>query len=83
MRPEDIRKLLNKRPFAPSRIHMTDGQAFEIRHPDNVLVLRTRVVVGVPADTSTGIPDRAEHCALLHVVRIEELQGTPKANSAE
>jgi hypothetical protein len=82
MRPEELKALLNKRPFAPLRIHMTDGQSYDIRHPDNVLVLRSRVDIGVPTDTLTGIFDRVEHCSLLHVVRVEELQGAPQANGS-
>ncbi len=80
MRPEELRELLNTRPFVPLRIHMTDGKAFDIRHPDNVLVLRSRIDIGVPPDTANGILDRVEHCSLLHVVRVEEMQGTPQAD---
>jgi hypothetical protein len=82
MRPEELRELLTTRPFVPLRIHLTDGKSFDIRHPDNVLVLRSRVDIGVPTDSSTGILDRVEHCSLLHVVRVEELQGTPQSDGA-
>ena len=41
MRPEELRELLATRPFVPLRIHLTDGKSFDIRHPDNVLVLRS------------------------------------------
>jgi hypothetical protein len=78
MRAEDLRELLNARPFVPLRIHMSDGQTFDIRHPELVLVLRSRFVIGVPSDPSTGILDRLEHCSLLHVVRVEQLEATPQ-----
>lgn len=73
MRPEEFRELLNTQPFVPLRIHMTDGQTFDVHHPEWVLVLRSRVDIGIPADSETGILDRVEHCSLLHVVRVEEL----------
>lgn len=73
MGPEELRELLNTQPFVSLRIHMTDGQTFDIHHPDLVLVLRSRIDIGVPPDPENGILDRVEHCSLLHVVRVEEL----------
>jgi hypothetical protein len=52
---------------------MTDGKTFDINHPDFVLVLRSRVDIGIPQDPESGILDRVEHCSLLHIVRVEEL----------
>jgi hypothetical protein len=79
MRAEELLKLLRTRPFKPVRLHLTDGSRYDIRHPDNILVLRQRVDIGVPADRESGVMDRVEHCSLLHVVRVEEL---PPAQSS-
>ena len=49
MGPEDFLSLLRTRPFIPLRLHLTDGANYELRHPDNVWVLRTRIEIGVPA----------------------------------
>ena len=75
MRPEDLYEFTRKRPFAPYRIHVTDGRTYEIRHPDQVVVLRSRLIIGV--GTENDVPDHSEHVALLHVVRIEELEPQP------
>jgi hypothetical protein len=77
MRAEELKELLNVRPFVPLRIHMTDGRTFDIHHPDNIIVLRGRVDIGVGTDPS-GVVDRVEHCSLLHIVRVEELPATPQ-----
>lgn len=83
MRPEELTQLLRRRPFVPLRIHMTDGRTHEIRHPELVIVLRSRVDIGVAPDPATGVVERVEYCSLLHVVRIEELQATtPPSNGA-
>jgi hypothetical protein len=74
MRPEELMKLLRRRPFIPLRLHMTDGETYDIRHPDNVIVLRSRVDIGVMPDPGTGVVERVEYCSLLHIVRVEELQ---------
>ena len=72
MRPEDLHEFTRKRPFAPYRVCVTDGRTYDIRHPDQVIVLRSRIVIGVGSEN--GVPDHIEHIALIHVVRIEELQ---------
>jgi hypothetical protein len=73
MRAEEVTELLRTRPFVPLRIHLTDGQTYDIRHPDSVLVLRQRMDIGMQPDPATGVLERVDHCSLLHVVRIEEL----------
>jgi hypothetical protein len=74
MRPEDISEHLEHLPFKPFRIHLTDGKAFDITHPDMVIVSRSKVIIGVPRDPRSRIAERVEHCALLHIVRVDELQ---------
>jgi len=76
MRPDDLHEFTRRRPFAPYRIHLTDGRTYEIRHPDQVIVLRSRIVVGVGGDN--GVPEHTEHVALIHIVRIEELHSAPQ-----
>jgi len=70
MRPDDLHEFTRRRPFVPFRIHATDGKVYEIRHPDQAIPLRSRVVIGVGGDDTT--PDRVEHLALVHIVRLEE-----------
>ena len=82
MRAEELMALLRKRPFVPLRIHMTDGQTYDIRHPDQVIVLRQRVDIGLLPDPATGVVERVEYCSLLHIVRVEELPPTTPASGA-
>jgi len=79
MRAEVFKELLRTQPFVPLRIHMTDGQTYDIRHPDIVLVLRQRVDIGMQPDPATGVLERVDHCSLLHIVRVEELPPTAPA----
>ena len=73
MRPDELIALIRTRPFVPLRIHLGDGTAYEIRHPDQIIVLRGRVDIGVGADPETGAMEGIEHVSLLHIVRVEEL----------
>ncbi|HWG46108.1 MAG TPA: hypothetical protein VN688_25325 [Gemmataceae bacterium] len=79
MRAEEFMQLLRVRPFVPLRLHMTDGQTYDIRHPDLVIVLQSRAVIGIAPNPTTGVVERTEHLSLFHIVRVEELQtsGTP------
>jgi hypothetical protein len=81
MRAEELVELLRKRPFVPLRIHLTDGQTYDIYHPDLVLVLRQRVDIGLPPDSATGVLERVEHCSLLHIGRVEELPPAAQAGT--
>jgi hypothetical protein len=44
MSPQDLFDLLRSRPFIPFRIYATDGRTHGVRHSDQVLVLRTRII---------------------------------------
>jgi hypothetical protein len=73
MTPQDITRLLERTPFVPFRLHLTNGQMFEVKHPDFVWVFRSRLELAVPAPEDAHIKDRAEQISLLHIARIEEL----------
>jgi hypothetical protein len=73
MTAQEITKLLERSPFVPFRLHLSDGQSFEVRHPDFFWVFRTRLEVAVPASDDARIKDHAEHISLLHIARIEEM----------
>jgi hypothetical protein len=83
MRPQDFFELLRKRPFAPFRIYATDGRTYDVRHPDQALVLKTRVILPLPP-SSGDVSERSEHLALVHVVRLEEFSSdaSPSTTSA-
>ena len=78
MRPEDILKLLRARPFQAFRVRLSDGQQFEVRHPELAMVSRSQMIIGIP-DTRgpEGIIDRTVNCDLLHVTTTEVIDGTP------
>jgi hypothetical protein len=81
MRPDDVLELLRARPFKPFRISMSDGQHFEVHHPDNAIVSRSTVLVGVPGRRGPDGPaERVVTCALVHITRMEAVNGASAAN---
>ena len=80
MRPEDILAFLRARPFEPFRIHLSDGSAFEIHHPELAIVERSKIIVGVPGPQGPDGPvERSVFCALLHITRAEKVDGAPRS----
>ena len=78
MGPHDLLDLLRRTPFVPFRIHAVDGVTHDIRHPDQALVLLTRVIL--PLSTANEVSERSQHLALAHIIRCEELS-LPKSSS--
>jgi hypothetical protein len=72
MRSEELTALIRRRPYLPLRIHLTDGRTYDVRHPDQIIVLRGALDIGVEPDPQSGVVDRVDRVSLLHVVRVEE-----------
>lgn len=75
MRPEDVAEHLTQRPFEPFRIFMSDGKTFDIRHRELCMVGGTTAYVGIPDRKLRGVAMQVVHCALVHMTRIEPLNG--------
>jgi hypothetical protein len=67
---EEIRNLQKQAPFRPFSLHMSDGRTFTIRHPEQIFVLRNKVVIGLPE--TAEIPDKTENLSILHITSVEE-----------
>jgi hypothetical protein len=68
MNAETIKDYLRREPFEPFVIRMSNGEVYEIRHPECALVMKTKVIVGYPEE------DRSVTCALVHINSVEALQ---------
>lgn len=77
MRADEMRALLDRRPFEPIRLHISSGQTVDIKHPEMALVTRSLVVAGV-TESDERVADYAVHYNLLHIVKIEPLDGTKR-----
>ena len=81
MRLEDLLEVLRQRPFQPFRIHVSDGIIYEVRHPELVLVGRSKAVVFFP-DPRRPPPafDKYETVSLLHITRLEPIESLASSN---
>lgn len=81
-RPEEIKSLLNKKPFVPLRFVASEGLEYEVRHPDLVFVGERHLILGAPSRRGPGIFSSTTHLALVHLVGIEELPTEPSPLNA-
>jgi hypothetical protein len=73
MHLDDLAAALRRQPFKPFRLYVSDGAAYEVRHPEMMWLSRRTAYVGVPAESTNLIPEHAVMIDLLHVSRMEEL----------
>jgi hypothetical protein len=76
MNAQDLKGLLEASPFLPFRVHLSNGQSFEVKHPDFVALFRSHLLLLVPSPDERTIMDHAEYISLLHIARIEQLPVT-------
>lgn len=79
MRAEELRDLLRKRPFVPLRLYITSGEHVDIAHPDLAIVTKSLVVVGTKA--KDHVAGGLAMYNLLHVVKIEHLNGNRRSST--
>ena len=71
----NIRRDLVQQPFRPFRIWLSDGHNLEVRHPDMCMVAPNMIYVGIPHPDEEGLVVQIVDCAMLHVTRIEPING--------
>jgi len=72
MRPDELRRLLQTRPFRPFRIFIHETTAYEIRHPEQAIVTPSTLALIVPASSNLNHPLLGEQeviVALLHITK--------------
>lgn len=50
MNADDCRSLLKRHPFEPFRIRVSSGDAYDVRSPDLVVVMKSRLFITFPGE---------------------------------
>lgn len=64
----------------PFRIVTSSGQAYDIIHPDLVLVGKGRLVVGMASTDHPGVFDTTSNVSMLHITDLQDLMAPAKSN---
>ena len=78
MTSEDLIELLEKHPFLPLRLHMSNGRTHEIRHPEMAIVSRDVVAIGV-----TQVDERFPRLRLVSIPHIDEVEPISDSTGAD
>jgi hypothetical protein len=80
MRIEDIRGLMRATPFQPFRVYLTNGETYDIHHPDMLLATLGAVHIAAPTP-GTNDYGSVRIVSLVHIVKIEYLPPLSPVNS--
>jgi hypothetical protein len=65
MNAATIRDLLTQQPFRPFFVHLSNGETYEVRHPEFAIVLKSTLVIGYPDS------DRIAIASMIHINNID------------
>ena len=68
MGADELRKLLEREPFEPFRIRVSSGDVYEVRDPQAVALMKSRLFVAFPDS------DRWTFIAFLHIAAVEGIR---------
>jgi hypothetical protein len=81
MRAQDILKLVRTKSFQSFRISMSNGEKFDVHHPDLVLVDPLFLTLGIPGPKGPDAPlDRIVHISIRQINTVEMLRA-PKGKA--
>ena len=67
----EIRQLLDVKPFEPFGIYMSDGSAYPVKHPDQVILTLRAAYVGISGSNGQRlIAQQVVICSLVHITRL-------------
>lgn len=83
MRAKELVSLIRRHPFEGFRIYMSDGQAYNVLHPEMIAVSRTLVFIALSGKSSRGVEDWEDwiHCDPVHITRVGPLPKSKRASS--
>jgi hypothetical protein len=73
-----LKENLVRRPFEPFRVRLSSGDCYDVRHPDNALLVKSGIYIAEP-EVSGELPEVPVWCSFLHVVAVEPIgNGVPR-----
>ncbi len=71
---DTLKAMLTRRPFEPMRVKTSNGEVFEIRHPEMAMLAKSALAIVHP-DSNGGPSDKVEYISYLHISSVESLVG--------
>jgi hypothetical protein len=74
MSGDSIRELLRAQPFEPFEVHLSSGDVYQVKHPEQCLLTGASLYIWYPDDPN----DHVARCSLLHITGVEYAEKRPK-----
>jgi hypothetical protein len=74
MNPEALATELDREPFIPLRLHLSDGRTFDIANPGLCHIARLALYVFRVGRRKTSLAEDVEVISLRHIVSIETVE---------
>ena len=74
MGADELHHKVKRRPFESFRIHLSDGTAYDVKHPEQIMVGRRSCYVGIGGNAESPFQSIAT-VANIRITRIEPLDG--------
>ena len=68
-----------RQPFTGMRLHISDRHAYEVLHPEMMMVTRTLVFIAQPP-VKEGVPEQHVYCDPVHITRVEPINRRKNAS---
>ncbi len=78
-----LRELIRQQPFEPFELILSSGDRYPVKHPEMMLVLKSRVVIGLDADNRHNVPERSVSVSYLHIAGAEPLRPRRSGKSSK
>ncbi len=76
MRADDLSKALGPKGFRPFLLNLSNGESYQITHPEQVLVDRSVAVIGTKRLNGERRYEKLVTCTLLHIVSLVPIEET-------
>ena len=70
---------MQREPFHPFRICMSDGSQHEVRNPNLVIVTRRTVILAI-LEEGQDFPEQSVYLDTLHITRVETIDPEPEVD---
>ena len=78
MKVQEVEKLRSARPFEPFGLYMSDGSAYPVTHPDQVILTPRAAHVGIGGARNGRVMRDVVICALVHITRLGPVPKAPR-----
>ena len=82
MNADALRKLLRQTPFMPFELILSSGDRIPVFHPEMMMLMKERVLVATPPNSSGELPDDYVWVSYLHIAAARPLEASRSSGRA-